>query len=529
MYDYCRRNVPVERAAAITAVLALDQRLGDNSPALRARLGSSSRINRHDLTTSICSFVGDHRSQLRPRGVVHMLRQHTTGEALDVQIFNRDAAETVDQIAGEFVQHVTTARRDVRLMLGESDPTFAPRLRPSLAAGEGALQTAQSRGVALGNVWASNHLAVAQRDERCEAHVDADALGAGTLGSRDFDVKDHVPPARIARQDCALGAARQIAVPAHLDLTRDADKAELTALADCQAVTNTEVGSVIPVARTEAREASFLTTFDAAEESGERLVELTHHLLFGRRGPASDVRQIASDHGQARDLLVRADRDAFLVSSDAVFEGGVVKLAEVGKHLRQKRGLRPIRLNAEFVAQQHGSTALLVLDIPANRRFGDVTNGARKVGARPQRRQTRTQVRKLLAQEAGCRSLEAIDNLGHGARRVSLDKQVNVVRHNFDFVNEKTVLGGDLVKEGLEALINGRNENWTSVLRAPDDVILEAENSPRITCIPRSLCRHVLLYIRRITKRQHKQKERAALPLSAKAEQSPRRENLWTE
>lgn len=63
MYDYCRRNVPVERAAAITAVLALDQRLGDNSPALRARLGSSSRINRHDLTTSICSFVGDHRSQ----------------------------------------------------------------------------------------------------------------------------------------------------------------------------------------------------------------------------------------------------------------------------------------------------------------------------------------------------------------------------------------------------------------------------------------------------------------------------------
>lgn len=64
MYDYCRRNVPVERAAAITAVLALDQRLGDNSPALRARLGSSSRINRHDLTTSICSFVGDHRSSV---------------------------------------------------------------------------------------------------------------------------------------------------------------------------------------------------------------------------------------------------------------------------------------------------------------------------------------------------------------------------------------------------------------------------------------------------------------------------------
>lgn len=77
MYDYCRRNVPVERAAAITAVLALDQRLGDNSPALRARLGSSSRINRHDLTTSICSFVmSSLRQALRalPGGGHHLCR-----------------------------------------------------------------------------------------------------------------------------------------------------------------------------------------------------------------------------------------------------------------------------------------------------------------------------------------------------------------------------------------------------------------------------------------------------------------------
>ena len=97
MHDHRSSNVPVDSAAAVAAVFSFGQRLCGYGSALWARLGSSSRIDHHDLTASVCSFVGDHRGQLRPRSVTHMLCQHPASEALNVQIFNRDTAKAVDE------------------------------------------------------------------------------------------------------------------------------------------------------------------------------------------------------------------------------------------------------------------------------------------------------------------------------------------------------------------------------------------------------------------------------------------------
>ena len=148
---------------------------------------------------------------------------------------------------------------------------------------------------------------------------------------------------------------------------------ELAGLADRHAVTDAEVGGVVTVARAEARKARCLAALTAVEEGRKRLVELPHHLLLRRRRPSALMRQVAADHRQAGALFLEANRHALLIRQDAVFEGCIVKLAEVGEHLGQERGLRLVRLDPVSVAQYgHGLLALLVFDVLANGRFGDV-------------------------------------------------------------------------------------------------------------------------------------------------------------
>lgn len=124
-------------------------------------------------------------------------------------------------------------------------------------------------------------------------------------------------------------------------------------------------------------------------------------------------------------------------------------------------------------------------------------------------------MRKLLTQKPGRRPLEAVNDLSRRTRRIGLDEQVNVVRHHFHFVNEKAVLGGNLVEQLLEPHINGRNKNGPPVLWTPHKVVLEAEHGSGVFGV--SISRHTALYTRRTTNCQHLTKERVALPPPAKA------------
>src|SRR5215204_1689020 len=79
MHDPCRRYVPVENSAALAAMLPLGQSLSLDRPTFRARLRGSTRIDQNNLSPSVCSFVGEHRGQLRPCGVVNRLGEHRAG------------------------------------------------------------------------------------------------------------------------------------------------------------------------------------------------------------------------------------------------------------------------------------------------------------------------------------------------------------------------------------------------------------------------------------------------------------------
>lgn len=283
MHDHRRSNVTVESASAIAAVCALGQRLLGDGPAFWAHLGSSSRIDLHDLTTSVRSFVEDHCGQLRPRGVVHMLREHPASEALDIQVFNRNASEAVDDLAAFFVQKIAPGIGNVRLQFRNGGLSLSSRHRPALASGKGALNTAELARVPLYDVRAGDGLPVAESNKGRKPHVDADAIGAGALNRFDLDVKDNVPLSSVAREDSGLRLAGHVAMPTNLDLTGDADKSELAGLADRHSVANAEIGGVVAVTRSEPWKTWFLPAFTAREERLERLVQLAHNLLFSRR------------------------------------------------------------------------------------------------------------------------------------------------------------------------------------------------------------------------------------------------------
>ena len=83
--DFCRVNVAIlNRPAAETVVDAVVQRLWRHHSAAVAFLGSSTRVDLRDQTTSIRGFVVGERDQLTPRGIEYGLGEHPAREPGDV-------------------------------------------------------------------------------------------------------------------------------------------------------------------------------------------------------------------------------------------------------------------------------------------------------------------------------------------------------------------------------------------------------------------------------------------------------------
>jgi hypothetical protein len=136
MHNLCRRHVPVENRTAIAAMLPLGQSLGLDRPALRTGLRGSARIDQNNLPPSVCSFVGEHRGQLRPRGVVNRLGQHRAGQRLHVEVFQGNVGMLPHQAARELVEEVATARCNLGLMPGNSASGALPARREPMLAGQ---------------------------------------------------------------------------------------------------------------------------------------------------------------------------------------------------------------------------------------------------------------------------------------------------------------------------------------------------------------------------------------------------------
>jgi hypothetical protein len=169
---------------------------------------------------------------------------------------------------------------------GKSGLALRPRPEASFAAGNSALSAAQFSLGLLGQLRSIDFLARAERDQAGKANVNADAIASGTLDGRQLDVKDGVPLATLARQDCRLRLAGQFAMPSHLDFARYTNEPDLAGFAERETIANTELRSVKVVAGLETRETCLFAALNPIEERLEGLIDPAHDLLFsGRRPP----------------------------------------------------------------------------------------------------------------------------------------------------------------------------------------------------------------------------------------------------
>lgn len=203
MYDHRSSNVPVEVSAAITAVPTVGEGLCVDLAALRAFLRGPSRIDLYKLNTGTCSLVVEHCSQLCPRGIVNVPGEHTAGQAFDVEVFDGDPAETINQIAGQFVQVIAPPIGDECVMLGQSGDPLSSCRGATPAPGDSALASPQFTLASLYPIGTLDCLAVAQGDQAGKAKIDTDAIRRGAFDSSHLNVENDIPFTCLAGQDCA--------------------------------------------------------------------------------------------------------------------------------------------------------------------------------------------------------------------------------------------------------------------------------------------------------------------------------------
>jgi hypothetical protein len=116
---------------------------------------------------------------------------------------------------------------------------------------------------------------------------------------------------------------------------------------------------------------------------------------------------------------------------------------------------------------------LLVSDVSSHRRFRNRTDAANIVASTPESGHARLEPRKFLSQFVRSKSLKLCRNMCGSQSRVRLYEYVNVVGHDFQSVNLGLQVFRLLVQQLPKSLLNLSNQNFQSILGAPNQVIFE--------------------------------------------------------
>lgn len=173
-------------------------------------------------------------------------------------------------------------------------------------------------------------------------------------------------------------------------------------------------------------------------------------------------------------------------------------------------------------------TSVLLFNVALHRLFRSETDGANRVRTTPHRRETRTQLSKLLTHYPRGLSFELVRQLNRCKSRRSRHKQMAVVRHDFPRLDLNLKHLRLFSEQLLQGVLNGSDTHGCSILGTPDKVIMQVEHRTRIVAI--ALCTHgrslpqCYAVVNCLTgKPRPTSLKGAVFPLLAKAQQSPNR------
>src|SRR5262245_13371080 len=108
-----------------------------------AALRCAARIDFHQQTTSLFSFVRELPDERRPSGVVNMLSEHTSRQALDIQLFNNDQPKQNNELPGFFVRKILSLIAHMGMRSLQFQNRFLSVIASAFATGNLALRPSQ--------------------------------------------------------------------------------------------------------------------------------------------------------------------------------------------------------------------------------------------------------------------------------------------------------------------------------------------------------------------------------------------------
>lgn len=350
--DDRRGDVAVKDTAAIADMHPLSECLLGDLAAIGAFLACAARVRLKNDTPGTCYLVGRKRDELPPRGIVDVLGEHAGCQAFDVEIFESDVREAASDTGADLMRMVAPSCSDISMEPSKRTSGLLPLSREALLSGKRSVQAPKPLLVRLGKTGSVDRLAGAKRGKAGQTDVDTDVISRTLTAAIHLDIKNDIPLAEISCQDRAFWHARQAAMPLDLDLAEDSGDAETSALANREAITDTEIGGVETTGSAEPWKSRLLATLHAGKESIKRPLKAPKHLLLGTERPAGKVGLSKAASFQFASLIKVAKTFAStLPRLDALLEGSVVQVREVSQHLVQSRFLRSAREQSVLVGK----------------------------------------------------------------------------------------------------------------------------------------------------------------------------------
>lgn len=178
-----------------------------------------------------------------------------------------------------------------------------------------------------------------------------------------------------------------------------------------------------------------------------------------------------------RCITKRSSLACFFVGGRSHYQCFVVHDSNASKGLSKQLLLCLSRIESIFVRLNRHLDALLLLNVRFNLVEWGTACGANEVAVRPQGWQSRFQISKLLSQKSTASAFNLLYNSMDSVLGIDFNKKMHMVRHYFHFGNNRPTFAANLSDYLFEPCINTVNQNATSILRAPDDVINTVKNN----------------------------------------------------
>jgi len=397
----------------------------------------------------------------------------------DVQVFRSDVAVPIDQITSDLVVHVPAGVSHLGVQGRHTLLCFLPSGTTSLCPRELAAPSSQFLQVRFERSATSKMLAVTGRDKLFKANVNSYAFRAGScLGFLNLNCKADVPlsvfPNDLALLELSFG---YLSVPSNSD-SSDVLKAKLSVddFAPTTVARHRIIERVESVRAFESRATILSASLQVGEESLASLLKLPKRLLGRSKIEFCIPRIVFSLNLEpSRLLAIRPGRSGSFPTQITAVESSVI---EPAVRLKARRKLTPLAGVGEESELERLDQLLtrLIFNVFANGSLANVAYRPGVVAASPESRYSAPERRELPPEKSGRATLKRIHDACWRCSGISLNKQMNVIRHYLPCMNCPVVFRSNFIEYFVESASDVVNQNRSSILRAPNQVVLQAED-----------------------------------------------------